>query len=287
MKITEIISSPELNEAYFGLGPLWSAGAKLVGAGAGSSKEAIAKLGAKWAEEIAAHGKPVTTATDIVGDKFAKDPSVLKAAGKEAENIRKGAVAASNKAAVKGAISGAASMLNNTAGLISRLTALGISTAAVLQYNKKMDAWQVDLDKKSITPDQFELARRQELAVMIEQIAASLVTFGAARSLTLLLPGTISKGLSTYGMYKMADYLMTDEGRKLLATLTVNEYYDLTPILGGVPAKMLDKVKSMIPSFNGKTTPAQNDQSGQPGQSGQQGGQNPSASPSGDRKSVV
>ena len=272
MKITEIISSPELNE---GLGSMaWDAGAKLLGAGAGSSKEAIAKLGAKWADEIATHGKPVTAASEVVGDKWATNPSVLKNAEKEANNIRKGAETAANKAAVKGAIANAASMVNKTAGLVSKLTALGISTAAVLQYNRRMDAWQHDLDNNDITQDQFELARRQELAVMISQIALSLGTYGAARSLTALLPGTISKGLSAYGMYKMGDYLMTNEGRQTLATVLVNEYYDLTPILGGVPAKMLDKIKSMVPGFNNDKS------SGQPGQ-GNPGGQSPSAAPSG------
>ena len=247
MKITEVISSPELNEASIP-GMVWNAGAKILGAGAGSSKEAIAKLGAKWAEEIGTHGKPVTSAADLVGEKFAKDPKILKAAEKEAANIGKGAVTAANKTGVVQTLAKGAAMVNKTADLAATLTKIGISAAAVLQYNRRMDAWQKDLDSGAITPDQFELARRQELSVMIGQIAASFMTFGAAKIITSIvrfIPG-LSTGLSTYAMYKLGDYLMTPEGSKLVATAFVNEFYDITPILGGIPAAAIDKIKSVV-----------------------------------------
>ena len=122
-----------------------------------------------------------------------------------------------------------------------------------------MGKWEELLQSGKITQEQYDEIRKKEMATMVTHMAANIGGLAAFKSFAagskfLLgwIPGFRSAitGLSTAGAAALAYWWQTDEGRKWLTYAIMNELYDLSPILGGVPLKALDELKSKIPGFN-------------------------------------
>ena len=223
---------------------------------------AIERLASQWASEISRVGKATSKASTIIGKDLAKDKALLSAAKAQAEKLAASAARAKNAAVIKGAVG---SGLKKAASAINKLAVAGIAVDPIYEYNKRMGKWEELLKSGKITQEQYDEIRQKEMATMMAHMTANiggLAVFKsfAAGSKFLLgwIPGVSAAltGLSTAGAAAMAYWWQTDEGRKWITYAIMNEFYDLSPILGGVPLKAIDELKAKIPGFNSEKTPA-------------------------------
>lgn len=252
MKVQEIISEGIWDKAL-------SLGAKLVSKS--DKTQALEKLTALWAKEIGSSGKAMSNASTVIGKNLAKDKALLAAAKTQAEKLAAKATRAANAAKITGAIS---TGVKKGASGINKLLLIGLTADPFYEYNSRMSKWEDLLKAGKITQEDYDSIRQKELGTLVAHVAANLgglavfKSFGAgAKFLGGWIPGfrPLVTGLTTAGAAAMAYWWQTDEGRKWLSYAIVNEMYDLSPLIGGAAANLIDTVKSKIPGFN-KTQPA-------------------------------
>lgn len=213
--------------------------------------EAMEKLAAHWANEISATGKATTKASAVIGKDLAKDKALVAKATKEAEKIAAGSARAKNVAVIKMGASEFASKINT-------LAKWGIATAPIVQYNIRMNKWQKKLEAGEITPEEFEAIRQKELATMVGQMSVSLGSLAVFKSFATgakflvnwipklgpVLSGALTAS-STVGAGLVA-WWASQSGREWITWAICDAFVDLSPILGGVPARVIDMFKDKV-----------------------------------------
>jgi hypothetical protein len=170
--------------------------------------------------------------------------------------------ATAKPATVKGALSAAGLWTNKATSVLSMLAAVGISVAPFYNYNKMVDMWKAKLDAGELPggQTQFEELRQKEMSIAVTTFAASLTGFFAIKSvgrgsswLLGWIPGfkpLMSVG-TTVGGVALEEWLLGDEGRKLIARAFAEEIFKLDEILGAPVIHAIDlfkdKIKDVVP----------------------------------------
>ena len=159
--------------------------------------------------------------------------------------------------------------------LIYKLTTIGVSAVPIWNYLKDLSVYKYQLSTGKIDKDQYEMINRRQLTIMATEIASSLMVGGLLRTfakfmslVTFMNPTvrTILAGLTTYGQLEFMKHIDSDEWRQKIAWLLCGEIVDISPVVGGGIAKILDELTELVADIKnpGSTKPAAPSPSTQP-----------------------
>lgn len=145
---------------------------------------------------------------------------------------------------------------------IKLLIKLGISAAPIWKYNQNIKEYEKKYKSGEWTKAQFDEVRRSELTIVVERIAAGLLGSKLIGSMASVLsfakiPQLFPKmyyliySLSVAGQLKFIEWINSEEGRTWLSYLITDKFIDISPLVGGGTAALLDKLESLIPGFEG------------------------------------
>jgi hypothetical protein len=179
-------------------------------------------------------------------------------------------------ATVKGAMNKLSLATNRFTGLVSKLTAVGISVAPFYTYNEDVNVLKEQLDAGEISQAEFEAQRQARMSIAVATFAASLTGFFAIKSvgrgsswLLGWIPGfkPAMSLLTSAGAIALEEWLRGPDGTKLIAKAFAEDMFELDRIFGAPVIKALDELKKMFPildngiSSPGTMTPAERDKS--------------------------